>query len=69
MTCYATTDAKSSGGMTYYTLTGDLEAVLDAIARIEANYHPLGYGTSFSPPKQQEDGQWVAHGSRANSCD
>jgi hypothetical protein len=69
MTNYGTVDARSSGGSTIYTITGDREFVVDAIERIAANYHPLGYGTSFSAPIENEDGTWYSYGSRANSCD
>jgi hypothetical protein len=56
-------------GSTVYTITGDRDFVVDAIERIKASYHPLGYGTHFSVPRQSEDGSWTAFGSRANSCD
>jgi hypothetical protein len=64
-----TVDARSTGGQTHYTISGDLDFVEETIIRIKASYHPLGYGTTFSAPKQNEVGDWVAHGSRANSCD
>jgi hypothetical protein len=69
MSTHGTVDARSSGAMTYYTITGDREFVDDAIGRITANYHPLGYGTWFSALKRLEDGSWQSYGSRANSCD
>jgi hypothetical protein len=69
MTPYGTVDARSSGAMTYYTITGDREFVDEAIGRIKANYHPLRYGTWFSALKRLEDGSWQSYGSRANSCD
>lgn len=69
MTQDGTVDRHNDGHQTSYTIIGSKEFVEDAIARIEANYHTLGYGTHFSAPKQQPDGSWTAHGSRANSCD
>lgn len=69
MTSFGTVDARGTGSMTHYTITGDREFVEDAIARIKASYHPNGYGTWFSAPKQNEAGDWTAHGERANSCD
>lgn len=32
-------------------------------------YHPAGYGTTISEPREQADGTWLAHGYRYSSCD
>jgi hypothetical protein len=67
----AEVDAHNSGGwITYRIEAGTKEAVEAAIARIERNYHPLGYGTSFDEPRiSEETGRWIARGSRSTSCD
>lgn len=58
------------GGSTAYVIEGgSREEIEDAIDRIEHAYHPLGYGTSFTPPEQRADGSWICRGSRLNSCD
>jgi hypothetical protein len=60
----------NDGVSTSYVLKADtLDAVNAAIAVIERQFHPLGYGTSFRQPEQQPDGSWKAWGSRSNSCD
>jgi hypothetical protein len=59
----------NSGFQTSYMIEGTREEIEAAIDRIEANYHPMGYGTSFKPIEQREDGSLVAHGSHYNSCD
>lgn len=57
-------------GMTHYTVEAhDKDEVEDAIDHILRRYHPLGYGTTFSPAEQRADGSWIAHGHRANSAD
>jgi hypothetical protein len=32
-------------------------------------WHPLGYGTSISPPQMSAEGKWLATGWRQASCD
>lgn len=65
-----TVHSHSDGRRTDYRIEADeLDEVEDAIARIEANYHPLGYGTTFHKPEQRADGSWVVTGYRYNSCD
>lgn len=60
----------NDGLQTRYTISSrDLADLEEAITEIKARYHPLGYGTSFDPPKQFKDGSWSTHGWRANSCD
>lgn len=61
--------ARQGSQISYVIEAGELADIEEAIARIERNYHPLGYGTSFQPPTQKPDGSWIAYGSRANSCD
>lgn len=65
-TCNSTT----SGGKVIYDLTSetreDIESHIDGLLR---RYHPMGYGTSFSTPRQNSDGLWIATGSRSSSCD
>lgn len=66
----AKTTAHKTLGTTEYEVVGDdLDDVEDEIARIERNYHPVGYGTSFHKPEQRADGSWIARGHRFNSCD
>ena len=58
------------GSETRYEIEDDDEhEVEDAIDRVKASYHPLGYGTHFSKPEQRADGSWIARGQRWNSCD
>jgi hypothetical protein len=44
----------------------DAEAFIERVCK---SYHPLGYGTYFQEPVQQEDGKWLVTGSRSASCD
>jgi len=53
----------------YVIEDNDLAEVEDAIDRIERNYHPVGYGTSFRKPEQRADGSWISRGHRWTSCD
>jgi hypothetical protein len=63
-------DRHSDGFQTTYRIEADeLEELEDAIERIERNFHPLGYGTTFDKPEQRADGSWVVSGYRYNSCD
>jgi len=58
----------SDGHRTDYTIEGSEAEVMESIAAIERNYHPVGYGTSFRPIEPKENG-YVARGYRYNSCD
>jgi hypothetical protein len=59
----------NSGYQTSYIIEGTEAEVMEAIAGIERSYHPMGYGTSFYPIKPTDDGKFIAHGYRSNSCD
>jgi hypothetical protein len=66
----AIVESTRSGNRTDYTVIGTRDEVEEAIDRILANYHPLGYGTTFNPPRPADaSGIITAHGYRYNSCD
>jgi hypothetical protein len=67
---HALVGSNNDGQSTSYVIEGaTAECVQEAIDAILRQFHPLGYGTDFRPPEQQEDGSWKAWGSRSNSCD
>jgi hypothetical protein len=57
------------GGMVSVVITAhDRETLDGARDRYLARWHPLGYGTDFADPAEQ-DGVWRVAGSRMTSCD
>lgn len=62
------TETASGVSFTEYRLTGALDAVLEGIKRLFAEYPPQGYGTRVAE-LQESGGHYVARLTRANSCD
>jgi putative lipoic acid-binding regulatory protein len=65
----AEVDARSFAGQTQYSISGESQQeVQEAIDQILRNYHPDGYGTSFTPIRES-GGKFRAYGRRNNSAD
>ena len=64
-----TIDAERSGSATTYKIVGELKPVLEAIAKLIDEYHPLGYGTQVQKLFMDTPGTFVAQMWRRNSCD
>jgi hypothetical protein len=54
---------------TEYSIKGSWASVVAALHSIFVNYHPHGYGTHVHWLGMDNDGQYSARVSRANSCD
>jgi hypothetical protein len=65
----ATIKTTNAGSQISYIIEGTEAEVKEAIEGIERSYHPMGYGTTFYPPKSVSEGHFVAHGYRSTSCD
>lgn len=56
--------------MIHVSIIRDTEEDLDKeVALYFRNYHPAGYGTMMRAKGKTEDGKWIAHIIRAESCD
>lgn len=65
----ATIETHTDAMRTDYVITGtrlEVDAAMDTLLR---QYHPMGYGTSFSPAVTHDDGTVTVYGYRYNSCD
>ena len=65
----ANVEMTSDGRSTQYVITGSLPEITEAIDRIEKAFHPAGYGTSFTEPREVQPNVWRVEGDRSNSCD
>jgi hypothetical protein len=64
----AAVEERRGVAVTEYRIAGDLQPVLQAIAKLFSDYHPMGYGTRVHSVAL-EGMQYQARVSRANSCD